>query len=118
MSTYVAVRHGALQARVMLGAPHENDAVNDSSFPEDRKARLVRNLLALRAVLAMEQMQTGRWSERIEELDQELASLGHDMKSTAAFATECLRRTFLLPRLVSRRKRATHGPAKQAQPQE
>ena len=85
--------------------------MSDSSFPDDRRARLVRNLLALRTVLAMEQMQTGRWSERIEEIDQELATLGHDMKSTAAFATESLRRTFLLPRLVSRRKRATHRPA-------
>lgn len=90
----------------MLGAPQENDAVTDSSFPEDRNARLVRNLLALRAVLAIDQMQTGRWSERIEELDEELASLGHDMKSTAATATESLRRTFLLPRLVSRRNRS------------
>jgi uncharacterized protein (UPF0335 family) len=75
---------------------------------EDRNARLVRNLLALRMVLAMDQMQTGRWSERIEELDQELATLGHDMKSTAASASESLRRTFLLPRLVNRRKRAGH----------
>lgn len=81
--------------------------MTDSSFPEeDRNARLVRNLLALRTVLAMDQMQTGRWSDRIEEIDQELASLGHDMKSTAASATESLRRTFLLPRLVNRRKRA------------
>jgi len=62
-------------------------------------------------VLAMEQMQTGRWSERIEELDQELASLGHDMKSTAASATDSLHRTFLLPRLVNRRKRAAHRRA-------
>jgi hypothetical protein len=92
----------------MLGAPQESDAVTDTTFPEDRNARLVRNLLALRMVLAMDQMQTGRWSERIEELDQELASLGHDMKSTAASATESLRRTFLLPRLVNRRKRSGH----------
>ena len=118
MATDAPVRQAVLQARVMLGAQDENDAVTDSSFPEDRNARLVRNLLALRAVLSMEQMQTGRWSERIEELDQELARLGHDMKSTAAFATECLRRTFLLPRLVTRRKRAAHGPAKQPLPQE
>jgi len=86
----------------------ENHAVSHPSFPDDRNARLVRNLLALRRVLAMEQMQTGRWSERIEELDEELASLGHDMKSTAASATESLRRTFLVPRLVHRRKRAAH----------
>jgi hypothetical protein len=92
----------------MLSTPQENDAVTDSSFPEDRNARLVRNLLALRAVLAIDQMQTGRWSERIEELDEELASLGHDMKSTAATASESLRRTFLLPRLVSRRNRLAH----------
>jgi hypothetical protein len=92
----------------MLSTPQENDAVTDSSFPEDRNARLVRNLLALRAVLAIDQMQTGRWSERIEELDEELASLGHDMKSTAATASESLRRTFLLPRLVSRRNRSAH----------
>ena len=86
----------------MLVAHNENDAVNHPSFPEDRDARLVRNLLALRRVLAMEQMQTGRGSERIQELDEELASLGHDMGSTAATATESLRRTFLLPRLRSR----------------
>jgi len=92
----------------MLEPTTDNDAVDDSSFPDDRNARLVRNLLALRSVLCMDQMQTGRWSERIEELDQELAALGHDMKSTAATATESLRRTFLLPRLVNRRKRSTH----------
>lgn len=74
----------------------------------DRNARLVRNLLALRMVLSMDQMQTGRWSERIEEIDQELATLGHDMKSTAACAAEGLRRTFLLPRLVNRRNRSAH----------
>jgi hypothetical protein len=89
----------------MLEASQEDDAVDDTRFPEDRNARLVRNLLALRTVLAMDQMQTGRWSERIEEIDQELAALGHDMKSTAATATESLRRTFLLPKLI-RRKRA------------
>jgi len=73
--------------------------------------RLVRNLLALRTVLALEQMQTGRWSDRIEELDQELASLGHDMKSTAACAVEGLRSSFLLPRLVNRRPRPAHRAA-------
>ena len=92
--------------------------MSDTSFPDDRTARLVRNLLALRAVLAIDQMQTGRWSDRIEEIDQELATLGHDMKSTAAFATESLRRTFLLPRLVNRRKRAAHRPSGRAVPQE
>ena len=81
---------------------------------EDRNARFVRNLLALRMVLALEQMQTGRWSERIAELDEELAGLGHDMKSTAACAADGLRRTFLLPRLASRRKRGTHRPAADA----
>jgi hypothetical protein len=80
--------------------------MNETSHPDARNARLVRNLLALRMVLAMDQMQTGRWSDRIAELDQELESLGHDMKSTAASATESLRRTFLLPGLVQRRKRA------------
>ena len=92
--------------------------MSEQTTPEERNARLVRNLLALRMVLAMDQMQTGRWSERIEELDQELASLGHDMKSTAASATESLRRTFLLPRLVNRRKRAAHRPPPQVVPQE
>lgn len=86
--------------------------------PEERKARLVRNLLALRRVLEMDQMQSGRWSDRIEELDEELAGLGHDMKSTLATASESLRRTFLLPRLVSRRKRPAHRPSGQAIPQE
>lgn len=102
----------------MLSASQENDAVDDTRFPEDRNARLVRNLLALRTVLSMDQMQTGRWGERIEEIDEELAALGHDMKSTAATATESLRRTFLLPRLFNRRKRAGHRPAVQAVPQE
>jgi len=92
--------------------------VSDTRFPDDHTSRLVRNLLALRTVLAMDQMQTGRWSERIEEIDQELATLGHDMKSTAASATESLRRTFLLPHLVNRRKRATHRPSGRAAPQE
>jgi hypothetical protein len=95
----------------------ENDSVTESR-PEDRNARLVRNLLALRRVLAMDQMQTGRWSERIEELDQELAILGHDMKSTAASATESLRRSFLVPRVASRRKRSAHRPAGRAIPLE
>lgn len=80
--------------------------MTDRDALEERNARLVRNLLALRMVLALDQMQTGRWSERIEEIDQELAALGHDMKSTAASAADGLRRTFLLPRLVNRRARA------------
>ena len=74
--------------------------------PEDHRERLVRNLMALRTLLAMDQMQTGRWSDRIEEIDEELASLGLDMKSTAACAMDGLRRAFLLPRLVNRRARA------------
>ena len=85
---------------------------------EESKARLVRNLLALRTVLALEQMQTGRWSDRIEEIDEELASLGHDMKSTAACAADGLRRMFLLPRLVKRRSRAAHRPSARAVPRE
>lgn len=91
---------------------------DDTTFPEDRNARLVRNLLALRMVLAMDQMQTGRWAERIAELDEELATLGHDMKSTAATASDSLRRTFLLPRLVNRRKHAARRPSARAVPQE
>jgi hypothetical protein len=81
---------------------------------DERDARLVRNLLALRMVLAMDQMQTGRWSDRIEELDEELANLGHDMKSTAASAADGLRRTALLPRLVKRRVRSNHRAATRA----
>lgn len=80
--------------------------MNATAHPEDRKARLVRNLLALRTVLSLDQIQTGKWSERIEEIDEELASLGHDMKSTAACAMDGLRRSFLLPRLVTRKTRA------------
>lgn len=80
--------------------------MTDQPTTEQRNARLVRNLLALRMVLALDQMQTGRWDDRIEEIDEELAALGHDMKSTAACAAEGLRRTFLLPRLVNRRPRA------------
>lgn len=97
-------------ARVMLQTSKEIIHVTTDDTNEDRKARLVRNLLALRMVLAMDQMQTGRWSDRIEEIDQELATLGHDMKSTAACAAEGLRRTFLLPRLVNRRNRSAHRP--------
>ena len=78
----------------------------------------MRTLLAQRRVLEMDQMQSGRWSDRIDELDEELATLGHDMKSTLATASESLRRTFLLPRLVSRRKRAAHRPSGQAVPRE
>ena len=89
----------------MLDLIQENEAVTASAHPDDRNARLVRNLLALRTVLSMDQMQTGRWTERIEEIDEELATLGHDMKSTAACAVEGLRRSFLLPRLVGRRSR-------------
>jgi hypothetical protein len=87
---------------------HKNSEtkVTPASTPEARTARLVRNLLAMRTVLACDQMQTGRCDERIDEIDQELARLGHDMKSTAACAVEGLRRTFLLPRLVQRRQ---HG---------
>jgi hypothetical protein len=92
--------------------------LTDHPTAEERKARLVRNLLALRRVLEADQMQSGRWSDRIAELDEELASLGHDMKSTLAKASESLRRTFLLPRLVSRKKRAVHRPSGQAVPQE
>jgi hypothetical protein len=84
----------------------------------DSNTRLVRNLLALRMVLAMDQMLTGRWSDRIEEIDQELAALGHDMKSTTACAADGLRRTFLLPRLVKRRNRAARRPSARATPPE
>jgi hypothetical protein len=93
----------------MLRPPDESTPVTDAHAIEERNARLVRNLLALRMVLALDQMQTGRWSDRIEEIDEELATLGHDMKSTAACAADGLRRTFLLPRLVNRRARA-HRP--------
>jgi hypothetical protein len=90
----------------------------EAATPEERKARLVRNLLALRMVLEVDQMQSGRWSDRIAELDEELAALGHDMKSTVAAASESLRRTFLLPRLVSRKKRAGHRAPARVVPQE
>lgn len=82
---------------------------------EERNARLVRNLLALRMVLAMDQMQTGKWGDRIAEIDEELANLGHDMHSTAASAAEGLRRTFLLPRLAKQRRvRLNHRAAARA----
>ena len=86
-------------------------------YTEERDARLVRNLLAMRMVLAMDQMQTGKWSDRIAEIDEELANLGHDMKSTAASAADGLRRTFLLSRLVNQRRvRANHRAATRAGP--
>jgi hypothetical protein len=77
----------------------------------ERSARLVRNLLALRMVLAIDQMQTGRWADRIEEIDQELASLGHDMKSTAACAADGLRRAFIAPRLAHKSRRPSARPS-------
>lgn len=102
----------------MLGTSEREQDVNRAAPIPERNARLVRNLLALRTVLALEQMQTGRWSERIEEIDAELAALGHDMKSIAAAAADGLRRSFLLPRLVSRRSRAAHRPSARAVPRE
>ena len=98
----------------MLVTGEESNTVNaQNPTPNDeRDARLVRNLLALRMVLAMDQMQTGRWGDRIEEIDEELANLGHDMKSTAASAAEGLRRSVMLPRLVKQRRlRANHRAA-------
>jgi len=95
----------------------KNEAMS-ADLEEDRNARLVRNLLALRTVLSMDQMQTGKWGERIAEIDDALASLGHDMKSTAACAAEGMRRMFLLPRLVNRRSRAAHRPPARAAPRE
>jgi len=103
----------------MLGVLRKGgEAMTDTSFPEDREARLVRNLLALRTVLTADQMQTGRCSERIEELDEELARLGHDMHSTVACALESLRRAFLLPRLVRRRTSEAPRPSARAVPRE
>lgn len=99
-----------LRSRHVGCSPHTTRAlpVTDQPTTEERNARLVRNLLALRMVLSLDQMHTGRWDDRIEEIDQELAALGHDMKSTVACAAEGLRRTFLLPRLVNRRPRSAH----------
>jgi len=97
----------------MLVAGEESNNVTPATPTpnEERDARLVRNLLALRMVLAMDQMQTGRWSDRIQELDEELANLGHDMQSTTASALEGLRRSVLLPRLARRRVRTNHRAA-------
>lgn len=74
--------------------------------PDASHARLVRNLLAMRLILSMDQMQTGKWSEHIDDIDENLAALGHDMKSTAACAADGMRRALLLPRMVSRNGRA------------
>ena len=101
----------------MLIEREQSDIVNPETptpSTDERNARLVRNLLALRMVLAMDQMQTGRWSDRIEEIDEELANLGHDMKSTAASAAEGLRRSVLLPGLAQRRVRGKHRAATRA----
>jgi hypothetical protein len=96
---------------MLVGSEESNNVTATPNSNEERDARLVRNLLALRMVLAMDQMQTGRWSDRIEEIDEELANLGHDMKSTAASAAEGLRRSVLLPRLAKRRVRTNHRAA-------
>ena len=101
----------------MLLVPQESNNVTPANptSNEERDARLVRNLLALRMVLAMDQMQTGRWGDRIEDIDEELANLGHDMKSTTASAAEGLRRSVLLPRLVKQRRvRTNHRAAVRA----
>ncbi|TWO68283.1 hypothetical protein FN976_23725 [Caenimonas sedimenti] len=84
----------------------------------DDKSRLVRNLLALRMLLAMDQMQTGKWADHIEDIDTTLAGLGHDMKSTAACAADSVRRSMLLPHLVSGRTRARRRPSARAVPRE
>ena len=93
--------------------------VNPASGNNDgHKGRLVRNLMALRMVLSIEQMQTGKWMEHIEDIDETLAGLGHDMKSTAACAADSMRRAILLPRLVSGRTRARPRLSPRAVPQE
>jgi hypothetical protein len=90
--------------------------VTTAIHPEDVQARLVRNLLALRRRLALDQMQTGKWTEHIEEIDEALARLGHDMKSTAASAAEGLLCAVMLPRLVSRKMREARRRSRQAAP--
>ncbi len=87
-----------------------------TTLHDEGQTRLVRNLMALRLVLSMNQMKTGEWGEHIEELDEALAGLGHDMKSTAARAAEGMRRTFVLPRLVSQRTRAARRRSRPAVP--
>jgi hypothetical protein len=83
---------------------------------EEKNARLVRNLLALRLILSMDQMQTGKWVDHIDDIDESLAELGHDMKSTTACAADGMRRTFLLPRLVNQNVRARRRPSPRAVP--
>ncbi|RYY91600.1 MAG: hypothetical protein EOO24_30985 [Comamonadaceae bacterium] len=92
-------------ARLMLGTLQRAHTMTATIHPPEDRARLVRNLLALRMVLCMDEMETGKRDERIVELEEELASLGHDMKSTVACAADGLRRAFLLPRLINRRRR-------------
>lgn len=71
-----------------------------------QQQRLVRNLLALRLHVEVDQMQSGRWNEDLRAIDETLADLGHDMKSVAARAADAVRRAALLPRLVAGRR---HG---------
>jgi hypothetical protein len=87
-----------------------------SPATEEENARLVRNLLALRLILSMDQMQTGKWGEHIEDIDETLAGLGHDMKSTMACAADGMRRSLMLPRLVSRNARARRRPSPRVVP--
>lgn len=93
------------------------NAARPATAPDATNARLVRNLLAMRLILSMDQMQTGKWGEHIEDIDENLAALGHDMKSTAACAADGMRRSFLLTRMVSRNGRAARRPSVRAVPQ-
>ena len=79
--------------------------------PYNPKVRLVRNLLAMRMVLSVEQMQTGKWNDHIEDIDEHLHGLGHDMKSIAARAADGLHRSLVLPRLLSGKTATRRRPA-------
>lgn len=82
--------------------------------PYNTKVRLVRNLLAMRMVLSVEQMQTGKWQDHIEDIDEHLHGLGHDMQSIAARAADGLHRARMLPRLLSGKTAARRRPSPQA----
>lgn len=84
--------------------------------PDEHQGRLLRNLLAMRTSLAITQMQTGRCGRHLEEIDEALAGLGHDMQSTVARAADRMRRAALLPRLVSKRSHGAHRPSARAIP--
>jgi len=80
--------------------------MTNEAMKSEQQQRLVRNLLALRMRVSVEQMQSGKWNDDLRAIDDTLAGLGHDMKSVAARAADAIRRAALVPRLARARHAA------------